>query len=106
MIEYELKFLVKKLPKGFEQCHRSEIVDLYISNNHSPSQPNKKSNAQKFGCIRVRKDGNRCEITKKIVLDQNLTTRKEYTIPLDETEFRTLANLPGKKIHKIRYLYP
>lgn len=93
-LELEKTYLAKYLPKGLTSSKSKEIVDIYIpiSREHS-----------KF---RIRKNGDKYEITKKIQLDKNDASRQtEHTIPLDSEEYAVLASIPGRKVEKIRYYY-
>jgi len=94
MVELERTFLIKNIPDGLKNCEFKEIIDLYIP--ESDEHPK----------LRIRKSGEKFEITKKIPLDLNDPSRqKEETIPLLEEEFKVLNKLPGKRIRKLRYYY-
>jgi len=92
MIELEKTYLAKKLP-DLTTCESKEIIDMYIpkSNKHPK--------------IRIRKDGDKYEITKKEPIEEDASNQNESTITLSETEFNELMKLDGKKVRKIRYYY-
>ena len=96
MIEHERTFLAKRLPQGLLNCKSKEILDIYLPHNH----PHPK--------LRIRKNGEKYEITKKVLLDpKDKSTAREDTTPLTPEEFAELERLvPGKRVHKIRYYYP
>lgn len=94
MIELEKTYLAKKLPENLKSCKFKEIIDVYIP---------KLSDHPK---IRLRKNGDRFEITKKEPINRKDTSNlKEQTIILTETEFNALNKLEGKRVRKIRYHY-
>lgn len=93
MIELELTYLAKSLP-DLSKCESKEMIDMYI-----PKEA-------KHPVVRIRKMGNRYEMTKKEPIDKNDSSKqKEQTIILREDEFNALMKLDGKKTHKIRYYY-
>ena len=93
-MEYELRFLAKDLPSDLNSHKYEEITDLYIPNS------------TEYPRMRIRQVGSKLELTKKVTIDDNLSTQEELTIPLNQDEFNALASLPNKKVHKIRYYYP
>ncbi len=95
MIEHERKFLAKFLPKELHQCKSREIIDIYLpADNPNPN-------------LRIRKNGNRYEITRKEVLDGDTSKLKEDNLTISEEEFKELEKeVKGKRVHKIRYYYP
>jgi len=94
MIEKELTFLAKHLPEGLADCEYKEIIDIYV-----PS-------LSKHCGLRIRKNGDKYEITKKELIDENdLSEMTEETIPLTKEEFQALSSADGKKIRKLRYYY-
>jgi CYTH domain-containing protein len=94
MIEHERTFLIKILPTGLEKCKSKEIIDVY-----HPKEA-------VHPVIRLRKNGDKYELTKKELVDKGDHSRqKEQTINLTQKEFEAFSKLPGKKIHKIRYMY-
>lgn len=94
MIELEKTYLAKYIPNGLKNCKSKEIIDIYIP---------KSSNHPK---LRIRKDGDRYEITKKVHPTGDASRHEEQTITLTQAEFEELIKLDGKKVHKVRYYYP
>ncbi|MBU2561768.1 MAG: hypothetical protein KKD17_05720 [Nanoarchaeota archaeon] len=94
MIELEKTYLAKTLPKGLKECRSKEIIDIYIPRLH----PHPK--------LRIRKNGDRYEMTKKEPVEDDASEQEEQTITLTEEEFNALSKLDGKKTHKMRYHYP
>jgi len=94
MIELEKTYLAKYLPEGLQECKSKEILDIYL--------PKSSDHAK----LRVRKNGEKYEITKKTLIDNDPSKQLENTIPLTKEEFEELNLLPGKRIRKIRYYYP
>ena len=95
MIEREKTYLVKQLPDDLKTASSQEIIDLYMPF----SSPHPK--------LRVRKNGNIFEMTKKTPLTpQDRSTQEEQTIKLSKEEFDFFLTIPSKRIRKIRYYYP
>ena len=94
MIERELTFLAKHLPEGLADCDFKEIIDIYI-----PKE-------SRHPTVRIRKNGDKYEITKKEPIDESDTSEmQEDTVPLTEEEFKALSTVDGKKVRKLRYYY-
>lgn len=94
MIEIEKTFLARELPKGLKNCKSKEVIDIYF-----PKEA-------KHPTIRVRKSGDKYEMTKKERLDPNdASMQKEHTISLSKEEFLALSKIDGKRLRKIRYYY-
>src|SRR3989338_7355934 len=94
MEELELTYLAKELPKGFKNAPSKEILDIYL-----PS-------SGKHPDLRIRKSGNKCEITKKQPVSEGDSSRQlETTIPLTKEEYAELSQLKGKRVQKTRYYY-
>ncbi len=94
MIELEKTYLIKYLPSWWEKCVYKEILDIYIPKENEHSK------------LRIRKNGNKYEITKKELVNENdASCQKEFTIPLKEEEFNVLKTVDGKIVRKIRYMY-
>lgn len=93
--EFELTFLIKNFPEDFSiKLPSKEILDIYI--------PKESEHAT----LRIRKNGDSYEMTKKEpVSGTDSSHQTENTIPLTKQEFDDLANLPGKRLRKIRYYY-
>jgi CYTH domain-containing protein len=93
MIELEKTYLAKSLPAGLEKCKHKEIIDVYIPKAH----PHPK--------IRIRKNGDKYEITKKEPVADDASHQEEQTIKITEFEFNELSKIDGKRLHKLRYYY-
>jgi adenylate cyclase len=95
MIELELTYLAKCIPDSLASCKQKEIFDIYIPKS------------REHPTLRIRKNGEKFEMTKKEpVMQGDSSKQEEHTIPLTEEEFNELAVLKGKRVRKIRYLYP
>ncbi|MGV8169420.1 MAG: hypothetical protein ACP5N3_05175 [Candidatus Nanoarchaeia archaeon] len=96
MIEIELErtFLAKKLPDGLEKCRSKEILDIYVP--EIADHPT----------LRIRKNGEKYDITKKVPVKDSQVRFEEQTIKLTEDEFYSFNKLKGKRVRKIRYYYP
>lgn len=97
MIELERTFLAKQVPDGLKQCKSKEIRDIYIPKlieKHAP--------------IRIRKNGDNYEITKKSTLiEGDHSQMLEQTIKLTREEFMQLEKeISGRRVVKTRYYYP
>ncbi len=95
MEELELTYLAKILPSGLKDVEKKEMLDIYIpaSSDHPT--------------LRIRKNGDKHEITKKQpIVDGDASRQLETTIKLTPAEFADLSQLPGKRVQKTRYLYP
>lgn len=94
MIELEKTYLAKYIPEDIASCKSKEIIDIYIPRASEHPQ------------IRLRKNGDRFEITKKSpVKEGDASCQQEQTISLTELEFNELAKLDGKRVCKVRYFY-
>ena len=96
MIEIELEktYLIKQLPKDLESFPHKEILDLYIP----ASSPHPK--------LRIRKNGNNYEITKKHpIKDGDVSEQEEHTVRITESEYFPFTRLESKRLRKIRYDY-
>ena len=93
MIEFEKTYLAKEIPAGLSECRRKEIIDIYIPKS------------RRHPTLRIRKNGNRFEMTKKEPVEDDASHQKEQTIVLTEEEFLVLNKLDGKRVRKIRYYY-
>jgi adenylate cyclase len=94
MIEIERTFLVKNVPEGLENCKFKEIIDVYFPK------------IEKHPNLRLRKNGEKYEITRKRPIDGDPSVQQEDTLGLTEEEFYALYHCPGKEVRKIRYYYP
>ncbi len=94
MKEIERTYLAKSIPEQLRACLSKEVVDIYFP--ESSAHPK----------IRLRKSGERYELTKKQPIRQGDASRQEeQTITLTEQEFNEFSKLPGKRVSKTRYLY-
>ena len=94
MIELEKTYLAKSLPDNLKECKSKEIIDVYIPK--SSVHPT----------LRLRKNGDKFELTKKEPVDGDVSRQEEQTIVLTEEEFNDLdKHLDGKRVSKIRYFY-
>ena len=83
MIELEKTYLAKYLPENFQTGSKKEISDLYIPKDSEHAK------------LRIRKNGEKYEITKKTLVDPNDASNQiEETIHLTSEEFSTLQTLP------------
>ncbi len=95
MIELERTYFAKYLPEGLKNCKKKEILDIYIPIS------------SKHPILRIRKSGDKYEITKKQPVDGVDSTKQiEETISLTQEEYNDFAQLEGKRSHRFRYLYP
>lgn len=93
-IELERTFLLKKYPADMKTLRSTEVFDIYFP--QAALHPN----------LRVRKKGEKFEITKKHPVEGTDSSRQsEETIPLTKEEFLEFAVLQGKRVRKIRYYY-
>lgn len=94
MEELELTYLAKKLPKGFEKSQFKEMLDIYLpTGSEHPT-------------LRVRKQGDKLEMTKKEPINQaDRSHQLETTIPLTKEEYAEFCQLPGKRLEKTRFYY-
>lgn len=98
MLELEKTYLAKYLPEDLAKYEATEINDTYI-----PYDPRKNPHPK----MRIRRKGDRYEITKKTQMDvSDASAQEEQTMTLSAEEYAALAPVEGRKIHKIRYEYP
>jgi CYTH domain-containing protein len=95
MEEFELTYLAKKeLMSKLNGISFKEMTDIYIP--ESSKHPN----------LRIRKSGEKYEITKKTpVREGDASHQIETTISLTLSEFNELNLIKGKRVLKNRYLY-
>lgn len=93
MIELEKTYLAKTLPDNLTDYKFKEITDIYIPKT------------SRHPTLRLRKNGEQYELTKKTPIDKDPSRQQEDTINLTEEEFNTLKNIDGKKLRKKRYYY-
>ena len=95
MEEFELTYLAKKeIVSKLTGTPFKEILDIYIPVS------------SKHPTLRIRKSGDKYEITKKEpIKDGDSSHQLETTIPLTKDEFAELSQLKGKRVVKNRYFY-
>lgn len=93
-IELERTFLLKEFPVDLKTLEFKEVFDIYIPQ------------AVEHPILRIRKKGDKFEITKKHPIEGGDSSRQsEETIPLTKEEFLELTKLQGKRVRKIRHYY-
>jgi CYTH domain-containing protein len=93
-IEIEKTYLLKYIPVDIKLLPYKEILDIYIPSN------------EKHPHLRIRKNGDKYEITKKYPIDENkIYSQIENTISITKNEYLELSQIKGKRIRKIRYEY-
>lgn len=92
-LELEKTYLVKFLPPQLSPLQPVEIIDIYI-----PSTADHPT-------LRLRKKGEKYELTKKLPVNGDRSRQTEQTIVLDGDEFKALKNANGKIVRKLRYIY-
>jgi CYTH domain-containing protein len=94
-IELEKTYLAKYVPEDLEKLRCIEISDAFFPEN------------AKHPSLRLRKRGDKYEITKKIPSEGNDSSKQiEDTIPLSLEEYSDIAKAGGKRFSKKRYIYP
>jgi CYTH domain-containing protein len=93
MIELEKNYLIKNIPPELKNCKFKEVLDIYIPKEVP------------HPVLRIRKNGESFEMTKKQPFGPDLSQQTEDTIILSEAEFATLQKLPGKRVRKNRYYF-
>lgn len=94
-IELERTFLLKKFPVDLGTLRSIEVFDIYFPQ------------AEEHPILRIRKKGDKYEITKKHPVEGVDSSRQsEETIPLSKEEWLEIAELKGKRVRKNRYYYP
>lgn len=94
MIELEKTYLAKYIPENLADCKSKEVIDIYIpaSANHPK--------------LRIRKNGDKFEMTKKKQVDGNdAGQQEEQTIVLNKDEFESLNQIEGRRTRKVRYYF-
>jgi CYTH domain-containing protein len=91
-LEIELTFLASYIPDEIKNVEPIFYSDMYI-----PMESD-------FAVLRLRKKGDKYEITKKIPVNEgDFSAHTEHTIPLLESEYAALKRSKGKVIEKFRY---
>src|SRR5260370_42699898 len=93
-IELERTYLAKHLPKDLEKYPHKDMVDRYI--------PKQKTHP----ILRIRKNGDKYEITKKNPTGEDRSKHIEQTVKINKDEFQAISQVDAKKVHKTRYLMP
>ncbi len=95
VLELERTYLLRFLPNDLDGAERKEMLDIYLPT--TSVHPH----------LRIRKNGDKYEITNKQPVSQNDVSKMiEQTVVLTSEEFQELSVVPGKRVHKLRYLYP
>jgi len=90
MIELERTYLAKVIPKNLE--NPKDMLDIMIPRS------------ERHPVLRIRKIGDKFEMTKKYPVEDDPSKQHEFTIPLTKKEFEELEkNIQGKRIEKLRY---
>ncbi len=92
-IELELTFLAKTLPREIEGQIPDQMIDIMFPET-GVRHPN----------LRLRKRGQRYEITKKHPVDEgDASAHLESTIPLTKKEYENLSQASSRRVVKDRY---
>lgn len=95
-VELELTYLVKKLPTELIKSPSKVIVDFYYPASGAAEHPS----------LRIRQNGDRYEITKKLSVDgEDFSHQQEHTIKLSQQEYDELTKNQGRRVAKRRYFY-
>ena len=93
MLENELTFLVKELPRDLEKYLKKEIRQGYYSDMPSP--------------LRICDEDGRLTLVKKLKIKEDDCSRyKETELQIKQEEFQRLWPLCKKSLSKTRYRYP
>lgn len=93
MLEIEKTYLIKQLPKNFNRRNFIEITDKYLPANSIHPK------------IRLRKMGDKMELTKKTPQNTAKSIQNEETIKLSPEEYKSFEKIKGKSLKKRRYIY-
>lgn len=94
MIELEKTYLAKKLPDNIKNSEFKEVVDNYIPRGSEHPK------------LRLRKNGNIFELTKKEPVNHgDASHQEEQTIILSKAEYGALNKIEGKRVRKLRFYY-
>lgn len=92
-IELEVTCLAGSIPAEIAGATPKEILDVYIPSNRDIHSK-----------LRLRKKGDKYEITKKVLINaEDASAQQEFTIPIVATEFEALAVVSDKRVLKHRY---
>ncbi len=92
MKELERTFLARYVP-DLSGCASREVIDIYVPKS------------REHPTLRIRKNGDRFEITKKEPASENPAVMNEETVSITSEEFEALSHTEGKRLHKTRYFY-
>jgi CYTH domain-containing protein len=94
MDEIEVTFLPQYLPPAVTSAPAAYIEDIYIPEHFEHPR------------LRVRRDGDTYEFTKKVPVDENdASHQREFTVPLSQDEYSALKGVSSARIAKYRYQY-
>lgn len=93
MIELEKTYLLKFFPEELKSSKQKEIVDCYV-----PADADHPT-------LRIRKNGDAFEITKKQPAKEDASEQTEETIHLTEKEFMELSTARSKDVAKVRHIF-
>lgn len=94
MTEFERTYLAKIVPPEIHTTMPLRIIDIYIPDD-APNAPR--------AVLRLRRNGDNYEITKKTPISDDLSIQTEQTIPLTRDEFESLMGGHNRRIEKDRY---
>lgn len=92
MLEIERTFLVKKIPANLSNFEFKKIKQGYISDLPYP--------------LRIRQIEDQYEMTKKIMVGNDIKVQNEINLPLTQAEFELFWPLTIRSIEKTRYYIP
>ena len=99
-LEFELSFLVNKLPVDLDKFPSKIIEDNYVPRDSD------------HPVVRIRRNGEKLEITKKYPISSkdgeesgDSSRQIEHTIPLSREEYNELNSINGKRFKKRRFAY-
>lgn len=91
-VELERTFLAKAIPAELRTSLPERVVDVYLPDDLSVHPQ-----------LRVRRRGQKYEITKKTPIEGNVSQQLEQTIPLSSAEFAALITGHSRLVEKDRY---
>lgn len=94
MKEFERTYLCQQLPSDLFEAPYREIIDNHVVKT------------ARHPVLRLRKDGEKMYLTKKTPLKADNSIFEEQTIVLSQEEYDVFNTLEGKRLRKLRYLYP
>lgn len=93
MEEIEKTFLVRSLPD------LSGLEGTLVRDKYFPEIEGHPS-------LRIRQQADKFEMTKKVMVDNDPSRQREYSIHLSQDEFNCLIQAPGRSLCKVRYRFP